>query len=147
MSGPCVDTSRTPHPPTQAGPCVFAVPSASITTSTGASQEHPASDFPVRRPGGPEPEFLWRQVTPGDLTSDPHPSAGPVVKEMTGLNSELRDPILSNFIFTLIPLPALPPSPFLFFFLNPMQPLKEWWSFSRWWPNHYLIKVRPFVGF
>lgn len=54
---------------------------------------------------------------PRDLTSDPHPSAGPVVKEMTGLNSELRDPILSNFIFTLFPFPALPPSlPSFYFF-------------------------------
>lgn len=43
----------------------------------------------------PQAGFLLRQVNPWDLPSALCPSAGPVVKEMTGLNSELREPILS----------------------------------------------------
>lgn len=78
-----------------------------------AGQELPTSGFPVcPTEAGPRPGFLLRQVDPRDLTSAPCPSAGPVVKEMTGLNSELREPILSAYFYLhTLPPPSLPPSP------------------------------------
>lgn len=59
------------------------------------SRGFPFQVFQLADQAGPRPGFLQRQVNPWDLTSAPCPSAGPVVKEMTGLNSELRAPILS----------------------------------------------------
>lgn len=95
--------------------------------------------------------FCWGRWTPGTWPLALCPSAGPVVKEMTRLDSELRKPIfLSKFIFTLCCLPlSVPPSwPFPFFFSTYcMQPLKEWWSFLKLWQNCVCVCLQDFCCF